>query len=65
MQKTIRIGSQKQGVELTLSTMIQFIIAVIVFIVLLLFFTDQFFTNSTNINDAATTGIENAKNFEN
>lgn len=62
-QKTLKIGTQKQGVEMTLTTMIQFIIAAIVFIVIILFFTGQFSSNSTAVSDISNAGIEAAKNF--
>ena len=65
LQHTKKIIKQKYGVELTLTTIIQFIMAVVVFIVVLLFFIEHFSTNTGNMNYITTAGIEGAKNLEN
>ena len=57
-----KLFSQKQGVELTLTMIVEFIIALIVLIVLIFFFTGGFSENFGTLLGAGESGIEQAKN---
>lgn len=53
---------QKQGIELSLTTIVEFIIALVVIIVLIIFFTGGFSENFGTIIGAGDSGIDDARN---
>ncbi len=53
----------KTGTEMTLTTIVQFIILAIVVVVIILFFVLNFGENSTTIFDGINTSINDARNF--
>ncbi|MCH8519786.1 MAG: hypothetical protein LAT82_03445 [Nanoarchaeota archaeon] len=52
---------QKHGVELSLTLIVEFIIAIVVLIVLIIFFTGGFSENWTSFLGIGEGGIENAR----
>lgn len=56
------IYSQKKGIELTLTMIVEFIIALVVLIVLIVFFTGGFSENFGTLIGVGEGGIEQAKN---
>lgn len=60
----IKLKFQKKGMELALSTIVKLILAMIVLVLVILFFTTEFGSNFTTILNIGDSGIEGAKNFE-
>lgn len=56
------IYSQKKGIELTLTMIVEFIIALIVLVILIIFFTGGFSENFGTLIGAGESGIDQAKN---